>query len=100
MSPPLNPLVNSIDELRSDDKERKSDNACSRMLSILSAVFESHLKDPVKTIITVEQNSGAQFGHLLKEQTGISYTHAILKYDGRPFYPIEIMDAVKEKEKH
>jgi pyruvate/2-oxoacid:ferredoxin oxidoreductase alpha subunit len=48
----------------------------------------------------VEQNSGAQFGHLLKEQTGISTTHAILKYDGRTFYPIEIMDAVKEKEKH
>jgi 2-oxoglutarate ferredoxin oxidoreductase subunit alpha len=64
-----------------------------------TAVVESHLKDPVKTIITVEQNSGAQFGHLLKEQTGISTTHAILKYDGRPFYPIEIMDAVKEKEK-
>ncbi|WP_286817293.1 2-oxoacid:acceptor oxidoreductase subunit alpha [Desulfobacter sp. UBA2225] len=65
-----------------------------------TAIVESHLKDPVKTIITVEQNSGAQFGHLLKEQTGISYTHAILKYDGRPFYPIEIMAAVKEKEKH
>lgn len=63
-------------------------------------VVEAHLKDPAKTIISVEQNSGAQFGHLLKEQTGISTTHAILKYDGRPFYPIEIMDAVKEKEKH
>nr|WP_320014275.1 2-oxoacid:acceptor oxidoreductase subunit alpha [uncultured Desulfobacter sp.] len=65
-----------------------------------AAIVESYLKGPVKTIITVEQNSNAQFGHLLKEQTGISYTHAILKYDGRPFYPIEIMDAVKEREKN
>ncbi|MFH1154890.1 MAG: 2-oxoacid:acceptor oxidoreductase subunit alpha [Pseudomonadota bacterium] len=51
-----------------------------------------------KAIYMVEQNSTAQFGRLLKEQTGIAFTHAVLKYDGRPFYPNDIIDAVIRQE--
>lgn len=43
----------------------------------------------------VEQNSTAQFGQLIRQQTGLSYQQAILKYDGRPFFPDEIVNAVK-----
>ena len=45
-------------------------------------------------IISVEQNSTAQFAGILRQETGIAATQAVLKYDGRPFYPIEIADAV------
>lgn len=48
-----------------------------------------------KRFFVVEQNSSAQFGQLIREQTGLVYSGAILKYDGRPFYPIEIVDGVK-----
>jgi len=44
----------------------------------------------------VEQNSTAQLGRLIKEQTALSYSGAVLKYDGRPFYPEEIADGIKK----
>jgi 2-oxoglutarate/2-oxoacid ferredoxin oxidoreductase subunit alpha len=44
-----------------------------------------------KRFITVENNSLAQFGRLICEQTGLSYTDAILRYDGRPMFPEDII---------
>ncbi|MBW1751942.1 MAG: 2-oxoacid:acceptor oxidoreductase subunit alpha [Deltaproteobacteria bacterium] len=49
-----------------------------------------------KQFLMVEQNSTAQLGQLLREQTGFVHSGAILKYDGRPFYPNEIVDGVKK----
>jgi 2-oxoglutarate ferredoxin oxidoreductase subunit alpha len=45
-------------------------------------------------LICVEQNSTAQFAGLLRQETGIAVTQTVLKYDGRPFYPVEIVNAV------
>ncbi|MBF0101150.1 MAG: 2-oxoacid:acceptor oxidoreductase subunit alpha [Desulfobacterales bacterium] len=45
-----------------------------------------------KRIVMVEGNMTAQLGRIIKEQTGIAYTHTLLKYDGRPFYPQKIVD--------
>jgi len=44
--------------------------------------------------ILVENNSHAQFGQLLRQQTGITFEEKLLKYDGRPFWPEEIRDYV------
>lgn len=44
--------------------------------------------------ILVENNSHAQFGQLLRQQTGITFEEQLLKYDGRPFWPEEIRDYV------
>ncbi|MCP4112206.1 MAG: 2-oxoacid:acceptor oxidoreductase subunit alpha [Desulfobacteraceae bacterium] len=49
-----------------------------------------------KTIIMVEQNSTAQLGRLIREQTGLSFSDAVLKYDGRSFYPFGIAEEVKK----
>jgi 2-oxoglutarate ferredoxin oxidoreductase subunit alpha len=49
-----------------------------------------------KQFLMVELNASAQLGQLLREQTGLLYSGAILKYDGRPFYPNEIVDGVKK----
>lgn len=43
-----------------------------------------------KRYIMVENNSHAQFSQLLRQQTGITITEHILKYDGRPLFPAEI----------
>ena len=50
-----------------------------------------------KKFYVVEQNSTAQLGRLIKEQTALSYSGAVLKYDGRPFYPFEIADGIKKQ---
>ncbi len=48
-------------------------------------------------LICVEQNSTAQFAGLLRQETGIVVTQAVLKYDGRPLYPVEIVNAVMKE---
>ncbi len=45
----------------------------------------------------VENNATGQFASLLRRETGLTVDHSILKYDGRPFLPAEI---VKEVQKH
>ena len=52
--------------------------------------------DKGKRFFMVEQNSTAQLGHLIKEQTGLVHSGAILKYDGRPVYPNEIVERFKQ----
>jgi len=47
-----------------------------------------------KKFIMVECNQTAQFGHLIREQTGLSYSDAFLKFDGRPIFPDEIVQYV------
>ncbi|MFO7665687.1 MAG: 2-oxoacid:acceptor oxidoreductase subunit alpha [Desulfobacterales bacterium] len=50
-----------------------------------------------KNFYMVEQNSTAQLGRLIREQTSLSYSGVVLKYDGRPFYPAEIADGIKKQ---
>jgi 2-oxoglutarate ferredoxin oxidoreductase subunit alpha len=45
----------------------------------------------------VENNSTGQFAQLLRQETGLVPTGTVLKFDGRPFYPIEIVNKVKEQ---
>lgn len=44
-----------------------------------------------KRYILVENNSSGQFGRLLRQETGVKIEEQILKYDGRPFWPEEII---------
>lgn len=43
----------------------------------------------------VEGNSTGQLGKIITMETGIDVEHRLLKYDGRPFYPYEIVQFVK-----
>ncbi|MCJ7773797.1 MAG: 2-oxoacid:acceptor oxidoreductase subunit alpha, partial [Desulfobacterales bacterium] len=45
-----------------------------------------------KKFFMVELNQTAQLGQLIREQTSLSYSDAILKFDGRPIYPNEIVE--------
>ncbi|MBI3955693.1 2-oxoacid:acceptor oxidoreductase subunit alpha [Candidatus Gottesmanbacteria bacterium] len=46
-------------------------------------------------IIDVEQNATGQLASLIREHTGIEVTEKVLKYDGRPFLPEEIVERIK-----
>ena len=56
----------------------------------------SSLLNKTKKSLLLEGNSQGQFGMLLREQTGWQPTETFLRYDGRPFYPEEIREKVKE----
>jgi 2-oxoglutarate ferredoxin oxidoreductase subunit alpha len=45
----------------------------------------------------VENNATGQLAHLIRGETGISIDTKILKYDGRPFTPAEIVEKVKKE---
>jgi 2-oxoglutarate/2-oxoacid ferredoxin oxidoreductase subunit alpha len=49
------------------------------------------LIDPFKEVIVVENNATAQLVSLLKSQFDFNPTKTILKYDGRPFFPEELI---------
>ncbi|CAN5206248.1 2-oxoacid:acceptor oxidoreductase subunit alpha [soil metagenome] len=53
-----------------------------------------------KRIILIENNSQAQFGQLLRMQTGITIDEKFLKYDGRPFWPEEIVNYITKGTMH
>jgi 2-oxoglutarate ferredoxin oxidoreductase subunit alpha len=53
--------------------------------------------DKNATFFAIENNYAGQFADLFSFETGISVSHKILKYDGRPFSPGEIIAQVKEK---
>ncbi|PIY80465.1 MAG: 2-oxoacid:acceptor oxidoreductase subunit alpha [Candidatus Pacebacteria bacterium CG_4_10_14_0_8_um_filter_42_14] len=48
--------------------------------------------------VLVENNMNGQFGQLLRQQTGINIERKILKYDGRAFYPEEIVAAILQQQ--
>ncbi|MFP3998385.1 MAG: 2-oxoacid:acceptor oxidoreductase subunit alpha [Desulfobacterales bacterium] len=54
-----------------------------------------NILDKCSRFYMVEQNFSAQFGWLIAERTGRKFHQAIVKYDGRPFFPDEIVRRVK-----
>ncbi len=57
-----------------------------RLKSLLSEVKRSYC---------VENNAGGQLSALIRRETGITFDGRILKYDGRPFLPHEIVEEVR-----
>jgi len=57
--------------------------------------FAREIKENAK-FFAIENNYGGQFADLFSFETGISVSHKILKYDGRPFSPQEIVAQIKE----
>lgn len=58
----------------------------------LEPLFESN-----KRFVLVENNSWGQFGRLLRQEIGVEIKDKLLKYDGRPFWPEEIIKKLKIK---
>jgi 2-oxoglutarate ferredoxin oxidoreductase subunit alpha len=52
---------------------------------------------PSQNIIMVENNHSGQFARYLRSETGIDAHGHIRKYDGEPFMPHHIVEAVKEQ---
>lgn len=48
-----------------------------------------------KNIVIVENNYSSQYAKLLRMETGFNIEKKILKYDGEPFTPLQLLDEVK-----
>ena len=49
-----------------------------------------------KKIVLIENNSEAQMGQLIQQETGIAMDKKILRYDGRPFFANELAEQLKK----
>lgn len=47
-----------------------------------------------KRVVLIENNSEAQLGQLIRQETGVLIKDKILKYDGRPFFPEELAEKI------
>ena len=52
----------------------------------------SKLIEGKKRVVDIEQNATGQLGQLIRVSTGIDVSEKLLKYDGRPFFPEEIVE--------
>jgi 2-oxoglutarate ferredoxin oxidoreductase subunit alpha len=50
-----------------------------------------------KRLLNIEGNYTAQLGGLINEMTGIRIMDNLLKYDGRPFFPDELVVEIKKR---
>jgi 2-oxoglutarate/2-oxoacid ferredoxin oxidoreductase subunit alpha len=51
----------------------------------------NHLTQNSKKLVSVECNATGQLAKLIRQETGVKINQQILKYDGRPFFPSEIV---------
>ena len=49
-----------------------------------------------RSLLLVEANFSGQLGRLLRAETGLEFPDRLLKYDGEPFYPREIVTKTLE----
>ena len=68
----------------------------SEVFPLPSKEFLKNIGDHSRVFV-VEQNYTGQFADLFSFETGLGIYHKILKYDGRPFSPREIVTQVKER---
>ena len=52
------------------------------------------LLSPITRLVDVELNATAQLASLIREHTGVTITEKLLQYNGRMFYPEEIVERV------
>lgn len=74
-------------------------NANYIQLNYINPFPTKHLTDLLKKskrVIDIEGNHNAQMADLIRMKTGIHITTRILKFEGRPFYPEEIVDSVRK----
>ncbi|EKD47760.1 MAG: hypothetical protein ACD_65C00301G0003, partial [uncultured bacterium] len=65
------------------------------MMPFPTEEISEYLKS-AKRAVLIEGNIGAQFGGLIREYTGVEIKDKLLKYNGRPFYPEEILKFLKK----
>jgi 2-oxoglutarate ferredoxin oxidoreductase subunit alpha len=76
-------------------------NVATNLLAV-KTVYPIHadaidkLLGQTKSTLLVEANYSGQLGRLIRAETGRAFAHKLLKYDGEPFYPYEIVGKAVE----
>ncbi len=90
------PVLQALQDLRTENYSKKVNFLhLTHVWPLPVSNLLSTLKTAQKTLI-IEGNSTAQMASLIRQETGMSFSHKMLRFDGRPFYPDDIIIKVKE----
>ena len=86
-------IQEAVDLLRADGV----DSGCVHFCDLWPFPSETvhQMLSKAENLFVVEQNNTGQLAQLLRQETGLTPTGKILKYDGRPFYPYEVYSRIK-----
>jgi 2-oxoglutarate ferredoxin oxidoreductase subunit alpha len=76
------------------DQGIKANQLHLNFLQPFPSVAVSKTLTAAKRPILVENNATGQLGKLIRQETGFELKEKLLKYDGRPFYPEDLVEAV------
>lgn len=85
-------VLSAVEQLRS--KGQKAAALTFPWVYPFPAEATKKILNRAKRIVDVEQNSTGQLAYLIRAETGIDITEKLLKYDGRPWLPEEIVEAL------
>jgi 2-oxoglutarate/2-oxoacid ferredoxin oxidoreductase subunit alpha len=92
---PKGAILDAMDALR--DQEGLLVNFLQlRLLNPFPAEDVVRALSRAKKLVDVEMNYSGQFAGLLREKTGITVDHMVVKYNGRPMSCEEVYDALKQ----
>ncbi|HEV2390024.1 MAG TPA: 2-oxoglutarate ferredoxin oxidoreductase subunit alpha, partial [Nitrososphaerales archaeon] len=92
---PKGAILDAMDAL----KEQDGISVNFLQLRLMSPFPTEEVKEALsrsKKLVDVEMNYSGQFAGLLREMTGISADHHVVKYNGRPMSCEEVYDALKQ----
>ncbi len=90
------PVLQALQDLRAENYSKKVNFLhLTHVWPLPVLQIESILKKAQKSLI-IEGNSTAQMTSLIRQETGINIENRLLRFDGRPFYPEDIIVKVKE----
>lgn len=92
---PKGAILDAMDALRDQDGLQVNFLQL-RLLNPFPAEDVVRALSRAKKLVDVEMNYSGQFAGLLREKTGISVDHMVVKYNGRPMSCEEVYDALKQ----
>ncbi len=90
------PIIDAVEIFNQQNKKKKVNYLHFSAVYPWSKKFERAIKK-VKNPLLVENNYSAQFGKLIRQETGLEIKNKFLKYDGRPFYRQELIEKISKK---
>ncbi len=87
------PILDALDQLHAD--KESVGFLQLRLLNPFPVEAVMAYLAKAKRRIDVEMNFSAQLAGLIRERTGVTATHTVVKYNGRPMSNTELVDAIK-----
>ncbi|HHD92690.1 MAG TPA: 2-oxoacid:acceptor oxidoreductase subunit alpha [Candidatus Portnoybacteria bacterium] len=84
------PIIDALELFNHQNKKKKANYLHFSAVYPWPKKFTRAIKK-IKNPLLVENNYSAQFGQLIRQETGLEIKNKLLKYDGRPFYSEEII---------